>query len=187
MMGVQSDEQILTMIKSSGNPERGYRMLMNTYQRPLYNHIRRLVQSHDDADDILQNTFVKVFRNISNFEERSSLYTWIFKIASNEAYTFINKHNRYAAFLNNGESSAELESKTVPTAQINGEQIREMLSLAMESLPMKQKQVFSLRYFEEMDYRQMSEVLETSEGALKASFHHAVKKIETFIKSSNLY
>ena len=187
MMEVQSDEQILAMIKSNSNPERGYRMLMNAYQRPLYNHIRRLVQSHDDADDILQNTFVKVFRNISNFEERSSLYTWIFKIASNEAYTFISKNNRYTALLYNGESSAELESKAVSSGQLNGEQVREILHIAMESLPVKQKQVFSLRYFEEMDYRQMSEVLETSEGALKASFHHAVKKIESFIKSSNLY
>lgn len=187
MMGIQNDEKILAMIKSGGNPERGYRMLMDTYQLILYKHIRRLVHSHEDADDILQNTFVKVFRHIGNFEERSSLYTWIFKIASNEAYTFVSKNNRYASFFDNGVGNAELETQTVSTTHFSGEQIREMLDRAMESLPFKQKQVFSLRYFEEMDYRQMSEMLETSEGSLKASFHHAVKKIESFIKSGNLY
>lgn len=187
MMAAEKDEQILAMIKSGGNPERGYRLLMDAYQLPLYRHIRRMVQSHEDADDVLQNTFLKVFRNIANFEERSSLYTWIFKIASNEAFTFIKKNNRHAAFFDNGESSADLESRSIATSQVNGEQIREMLHVAMEYLPVKQKQVFSLRYFEEMDYRQMSAVLETSEGALKASFHHAVKKIEDFIKSKNLY
>ena len=182
-----TDEQILTMILEGEEQERAYRALMSKYQQMLYQHIMHMVNSHDDTNDILQNTFIKIFRNIGKFEKRSSLYTWIYRIASNESLNFLNKRKRIIAQSANGDKLNVLENNLQSDESPDPEEIRSLLSNAIDTLPAKQKCVFNLRYFEEMSYRDMAEVLETSEGALKASFHHAVKKIESYFKSVNIY
>lgn len=184
-MSIQ-DEKILSLVKNLNTLDEGFNLLMNTYQKRLYHHIRSIVNIHDDTDDILQNTLIKVFKNINKFEGRSNLYTWLYRIATNEATSFLKKNNRKNRFVDN------LKLESVPISfeddnGMNGEFIKNMLHKAINELPDKQKIVFSLRYFEEMSYKEMSEVLGTSIGALKASYHHAVKKIEKFIKQVGVY
>jgi len=155
---------------------------MSLYKERLYWHIRKMVYLHDDADDILQNTFIKVFKNINNFKEDSKLYSWMYRIATNEAITFINKK----AAKQHVELS-ELQLNTVSNLNndldYTGDEIQLKLQKAIVSLPHKQQLVFSMKYFEEMKYTDMSEILDTSVGALKASYFHAVKKIEEFLKT----
>ncbi|NOR27805.1 MAG: sigma-70 family RNA polymerase sigma factor [Lutibacter sp.] len=155
---------------------------MTLHKERLYWHIRKIVLSHDDADDVLQNTFIKVFKNIHSFKENSKLYSWMFRIATNEAITFINKKAAKQHV-----DISELQHKMADTlhedTNYTGDEIQELLQKAIFTLPQKQQLVFNLKYFEEMKYNEMSEVLETSVGALKASYFHAVKKIEIFLKS----
>jgi len=182
-----TDEQILQLIKSSSEKERGYRVLMSTYQEMLYQHIRRIVKNHEDTNDVLQNTFIKIFKHIAKFEGRSSLYTWIYRIATNEALTQVKKTQKLLLVQDRNEVDNGLENQLAASNSPESESISEMLVAAMETLPDKQRSVFSLRYYEEMSYREMSSVMGTSEGALKASFHHAVKKIEQYFKQVNIY
>jgi RNA polymerase sigma-70 factor, ECF subfamily len=177
------DEVILDLIKNSGSLERGFRALMEKYQEKLYWNIRRMVLNHDDADDVLQNTFIKVYRNIGQFEQKSSLFTWLYRIATNETLSFIerNKKWKYDNLEDQSEHPAILALKSDP--YFDGDEISLRLEAAVLTLPDKQRQVFQMRYYEEMSYRDIAEILNTSEGALKASFHHAVKKIEEFVKS----
>lgn len=155
--------------------EAGFRLLMSTYQEKLYAHIRRMVLSHDDTDDVLQNTFIKSYRALNNFQEKSSLYTWLYRIATNEALTFLESKKRNTVVsMDNVQVRA---SHDIPS----DEQILEKLRLALDTLPAKQKLVFNMRYYDEMPYEQMSQILDTSVGALKASYHHALKKIETHL------
>lgn len=184
-MGIQ-DEKILSLVQNSNTLDEGFKLLMNTYQKRLYHHIRSIVNSHDDTDDVLQNTMIKVFKNIKKFEGRSNLYTWLYRIATNESTSFLNTNNRKNSFVDN----VEVETFSIATEDyngLNGEYIKNVLYKAIKELPEKQKVVFSLRYFEEMSYKDMSEVLDTSVGALKASYHHAVKKIEKYIKQVGVY
>lgn len=176
-----SDERILTLIQNSKVSEKGYRLLLEKYQERLYWHIRRLVLDHDDANDVVQNCFVKVFKNIHGFQQKSALYTWLYRIATNEAITFINNKNRKQAFSIEDEA-INLKNQLEADPHFDGDHIQIRLQQAIQLLPEKQRAVFNLRYFEEMDYGQMSEVLETSVGALKASYHHAVKKIEKYFQ-----
>lgn len=159
-----------------------FRRLLSEYQRPLYRHIRNIVLDHDDTDDVLQNTFIKVFNNLSNFKGESKLFSWMYRIATNEAITFINQRARKA-----GISSEELQSKAVNQleADVNydGDEIQLKLQKAVATLPEKQQLVFKMKYFEELKYEDISEILGTSVGALKASYHHAVKKIEEYLNS----
>jgi RNA polymerase sigma-70 factor (ECF subfamily) len=182
-----TDEQILLLIRDKSASERGYRLLMDQYQGLLYQHIRRIVNDHDDTNDVLQNTFLKVFRNIGKFEGRSSLYTWIYRIATNEALSYIGKARRLKGVFNNSEGESDLENKLTANNSPEGEKIAGMLQAAMKTLPEKQKCIFSLRYYEEMSYKQIASITGTTEGALKASFHHAVKKIEHYFKQENIY
>ncbi|MFZ4426143.1 MAG: RNA polymerase sigma factor [Saprospiraceae bacterium] len=174
-----TDEQILALIHSPQTLEQGFRHLIGKYQERLYYHIRYLVSDHEDANDVLQNTLLKVFQGIAGFEGRSSLFTWLYRIASNEAVSFLNKKKTGTLVTN--DTLMEYLSNTMPaTGHFDGEDLQRRLILAMQQLPDKQRQVFVMRYFESMSYKEISAILDTSEGALKASFHHAVKKIERY-------
>jgi RNA polymerase sigma-70 factor (ECF subfamily) len=140
------------------------------------------VISHEDADDILQNTFVKAWRSIGKFREESSLYTWLYRIATNESLTFINSNKR-KSFISMNNTSEFLMNNLISDPYVEGDEIQLKLQEAILKLPEKQRLVFNMKYFDEMKYDQMSEILDTSVGALKASYHHAVKKIEEFIKN----
>jgi len=177
-----TDEQILNRIRSESEREQGYRQLMNSYQESLYQHIRRLVRSHEDAADVLQNTFIRVFRHIDQFEGRSSLHTWLFRIATNESLSFLKKQSRRKLVFEGNHSQNGMENRLLAETGPEGDKIRIWLKQAMDVLPEKQKVVFSLRYFGEMSYEELSEATGTSAGALKASFHHAVRKIEKHLK-----
>jgi len=157
---------------------------MTQYQERLYWHIRRMTHVHQDADDVLQNTFIKVFRNIGNFQGNAKLYTWLYRIATNECITFLKSRNRRAtSAIDNNDHSLEHQLKA--DSYWDGDRAQLLLQLAMDTLPEKQKAVFLLRYYDNMPYKEMEKVLDTSIGALKASYHHAVKKIEHYIKHSD--
>lgn len=149
----------------------------------MYWHIRNIVKDHDDTDDILQNTLLKIFRNIKQFKGDSKLYSWMYRIATNESITFLNKKARRQQI-----TSEELQNQIIDNLEsdvyFEGEEIQLKLQRAIATLPDKQQQVFNMKYFEELKYREMAEILNTSEGALKASYHFAVKKIEEFLKTN---
>jgi len=179
-----SDDQILELLRSDKTFDRGFRMLMSAYKERLYWHIRRLVLVHEDADDVLQNTFIKIYRGILQFEGKSKLYTWMYRIATNEAITFLQNRNR-----NSTNSIDDLAGRLTNHLRaddwFDGDALQQQLQTAMAQLPEKQRIVFNLRYYDEMPYEEMSNMLDTSVGALKASFHHAVKKIETFFREAD--
>jgi len=154
--------------------EQGFRLLMVTYQERLYAHIRRMVNEHEDANDVLQNTFIKVFRSIERFQGNSQLYTWLYRIATNETITFLNKKKKKSTTSIDNEE-LNIANRLSADSYFDGESAQRSLKRALESLPEKQKLVFNMRYYDEMPYQVISEVLETSVGALKASYHHAVK------------
>lgn len=160
--------------------QRGFRLLVGKYSSRLYWHIRRLVILHEDADDALQNTFINAWRNIGDFRNESSLYTWLYTIATNEALTLINKRKK-----NQAVALDDLEdyfaSSPEGSTWFDGDAAEVKLQNAILRLPEKQRIVFNLRYYDELTYEEMSKILNTSAGALKASYHHAVKKIENFI------
>lgn len=184
--GVSVDEQILYLLQIKGDFDKGFKLLMEQYEERLYWHIRGMVNTHENANDVVQNTLVKVFRNIAKFKGQSKLYTWLYRIATNEALTFLKKEQRRHSEDLDGEEKSHLN--TLPaSSSVDGEQAWKALQKAIEQLPDKQKTVFVLRYFDEMSYRDMSETLKTSEGALKASFHHALKKVEKYLREVELY
>lgn len=160
-----------------------FQKLVREYQKPLYNHIRNIVLNHDDCDDVLQNTFIKVFQYLNGFKGESKLFSWIYRIATNEAITFINNKAK-----RNGTTSEAMQTKIVENLQsdvyFDGNDIQIKLQKAITLLPEKQQLVFKMKYFEELKYENMSEILGTSVGALKASYHHAVKKIEDYMNSN---
>jgi len=173
-----TDTELLELVAL--NKENGFRALMHQYQEQTYWHIRRMVTTHEDADDVVQNTFIKVFRNLDRFKGQSKLYTWIYRIATNESLTFLKKRKKRQAE-SIDESDNNLENNLVADSFFDGSNIQLILQKAIIALPEKQKAVFTLRYYEEMPYKEMAEVLDTSVGALKASYHHAVKKIEEYL------
>jgi RNA polymerase sigma-70 factor (ECF subfamily) len=160
-----------------------FKQLVQQYQKPLYFHIRNIVLNHDDTDDVLQNTFIKVFSNIKNFKGESKLYSWIYRIATNESLTFIEQRAK-----KQGISNEEVQQKAILNLEsdvyFEGNEIQLKLQKAIAILPEKQQLVFKMKYFEEIKYENMSEILDTSVGALKASYHHAVKKIEEYLKTN---
>ncbi len=179
-----SEEQILALLATPATHERGFRLLVQRYQEPLYRHIRRLVLNHDDADDVLQNTFIKVFKSIQRFEGKSKLFTWLYRIATNEAISFLQQQQRHQTDNLEQPEISNTSRQLRADAYFDGSEIEQKLQKALLLLPEKQRVVFNLRYFEEMPYEQMSEILDTSVGALKASYHHAVKKVEAFFIGS---
>ncbi|MDC6365070.1 MULTISPECIES: RNA polymerase sigma factor [Flavobacteriaceae] len=176
-----AEETLVKELQQKESQAKAFEVLVNTYKERLYWHIRRIVLDHDDADDVLQNTFIKVYRNIEGFKGDSKLYSWMYRIATNESLTFLKQKSKKL-----GVSDEELKKTMVENLQsdvyFEGNEIQLKLQKAMATLPDKQKLVFSMKYFQEMKYNEISEVLETSVGALKASYHLAVKKIEAYIK-----
>ena len=162
--------------------EKAFRELISLYKERLYWHIRKIVISHDDTDDVLQNTFIKVCKNIDKFNQESKLFSWMYRIATNESITFINKRakERNVAV---SEIHEQLASSLESDRYFSGEEIQKILQMAIATLPQKQQLVFNMKYFDDLKYTQISEVLGTSVGALKASYFHAVKKIENYIKN----
>ena len=147
----------------------------------MYWHVRKIVISHDDTDDVLQNTFIKIYKNIGKFKQESKLFSWMYRIATNEAITFINKRNKERK-IDISEVQEQIVSTLESDIYFSGEEIQEILQKAIASLPQKQQLVFNMKYFDNIKYTQISEILGTSVGALKASYFHAVKKIESYIK-----
>ncbi|WGK66369.1 RNA polymerase sigma factor [Flavobacteriaceae bacterium YJPT1-3] len=154
---------------------------MRLYKERLYWHVRKIVLNHDDADDVLQNTFIKVFRSIDRFEAQSKLYTWVYRIATNEALSFIRKRSKLQGIpMEEVQQQAAAQLSSDP--YFNGDRAQLQLQRAIAELPSRQQLVFNMKYFEEMKYREIADVLETSEGSLKASYHHAVKKIKQYLE-----
>ncbi len=182
MVFVIEEQELILQLKNKKTQDKAFRILMSQYKERLYWHIRKIVISHDDADDVLQNTFVKVFRNIKNFNADSKIYSWMYRIATNESITFINKRAKQQT-VDITEYQQNLAHNLQEDILFNGSQIQLILQKAIATLPQKQQLVFNMKYFDEMKYNEMSEILETSVGALKASYFHAVKKIERIISS----
>ena len=180
MTPFQDDKDLLELFKDPASKEQAFTSIIKKYQEKLYWHIRRIVVTHEDADDVLQNMFIKVWKGLENFREDSQLYTWLYRIATNESLTFINKEKKRNSVSLSDEENG-LSNKLKSDSHFDANKLEWKLQLAIQSLPEKQRLVFNLRYYEEMPYEEMSHVLETSEGALKASYHHAAKKIENFI------
>lgn len=174
------DKTLLEQFRSEVTKERAYTGIIKKYQEKLYWHIRRMVVEHEDANDVLQNMFIKVWRGLANFREDSQLYTWLYRIATNECLTFLEQQKKRKSISISDEHTG-MEDKLRADKDFDPQKIEWKLQLAMQQLPEKQRLVFNLRYYDEMPYEEMSRVLETSEGALKASYHHAVKKIEDYI------
>ena len=178
-----SDTELLALFKNQSTKEIAFTGIVKKYQERLYWHIRRMVNSHEDANDILQNVLVRVWNGLDKFREDSQLYTWLYRIASNESLSFIEQRKKKSA-LSLSDVENGISNKLKADEHFDSQKIEWKLELAIQQLPEKQRLVFSLRYYDEMPYEEMSKVLETSEGALKASYHHAVKKVEEFLKNN---
>ncbi|MGJ8745303.1 RNA polymerase sigma factor [Polaribacter sp.] len=177
-----TEESILiAQLSNAKTKEKAFKELIALYKERLYWHIRKIVISHDDADDVLQNTFIKIFKNIDKFNEQSKLFSWMYRIATNESITFINKRAKERK-LDIDDYQQELSSNLAEDEFFTGEEIQLILQKAIATLPQKQRLVFNMKYFDDLKYEEISEILETSVGALKASYFHAVKKIESYIK-----
>ncbi|NBR36859.1 MAG: sigma-70 family RNA polymerase sigma factor [Chitinophagales bacterium] len=175
-----SDNELLLRFKSADTREAAFTDLIKKYQERLYWHIRRMVVSHEDANDLLQNVLIRVWNALEKFREESQLYTWLYRIATNECLSFLEqKKKRTTLQLSDDENGLVQQLKA--DADFDPQKLEWKLQVAIQQLPEKQRIVFSLRYFDEMPYEEMSNVLDTSEGALKASYHHAAKKIERFL------
>ncbi len=174
---------LIQQLKNARTQDKAFRELMSIYKERLYWHIRKIVISHDDTDDVLQNTFVKVYRSIHNFKAESKLYSWMYRIATNEAITFINKRAKERK-IDMNEMQHQLVENLQADVYFDGNEIQLQLQKAIACLPQKQRLVFNMKYFDDMKYKDISEVLETSVGALKASYHYAVKKIESILKET---
>lgn len=175
-----SDSELLVKFRNPGTKESAYTSIVRKYQEKIYWHIRRMVVEHDDANDVLQNVLIRVWNGLANFREDSQLFTWLYRIATNESLTWLEQQKkRSSVSLSDVESG--LSNKIVADKHFDSSKLEWKLQLAIQQLPEKQRIVFGLRYYDEMPYEEMSKVLETSEGALKASYHHAVKKIEDYM------
>lgn len=178
-----NDSEILELFQQSENKEKAFSMLVKKYQERLYWHIRRMLVTHDDTNDVLQNMFIKVWKYLEDFRQDSGLYTWLYRIATNESLTFLQQQKKKSTHsLSDHENY--LENTLRSEKGFDANKLEWKLQMAIQSLPEKQKAVFNLRYYDEMPYEKMSEVLETSVGSLKASYHHAAKKIEEYIKGN---
>lgn len=180
---VDNEKELLSQLKSAPTQEKGFRDLITLYKERLYWHIRKIVISHDDADDVLQNTFIKVYKNINNFKGDSKLYSWMYRIATNEAITQLNKNAKRLQITNEAVQKYAINNLHADV-YFDGNDIQLKLQKAIATLPQKQQLIFNMKYFDKIKYRNMSEILETSEGALKASYHIAVKKIEAYLTTN---
>ncbi len=183
---MQKDDEnvLLEKLKNPTTANEAFSRLVSQYSEQLYWQIRKIVLSHDDANDVLQNTFIKIWTNIDSFRSESKLSTWLYKIAVNESITFLNKQ-RAQHNISIDDTEAHLLSKLEGDTYFDGDEAQLKLQKAILTLPEKQRIVFNMKYFDDMKYEEMSEILGTSVGALKASYHHAVKKIEAFFSDEN--
>lgn len=180
------EKVLISALQSDAQKEKAFRLLVTEYKERLYWHIRKIVLNHEDTDDVLQNTFIKIFKNINRFKGDSKLFTWMYRIATNEAITFINKR----AKKNNITIEAvkdQIISKLESDVYFEGDTIQLHLQKAIATLPQKQQLVFNMKYFENHNYETLSEILNTSVGGLKSSYHIAVKKITAILKSNETF
>ncbi len=177
-----TDLELLKLINDPKTKEKGYRHLLEFYQKRVYGIIRKMVIIHEDADDVCQNTFIKAFKNIHNFQGNSGLFTWLYRIATNESLNFLEKKKRRYFFPIEDHRSAMVHYID-HSSHISGDDIQKTLQKIILKLPEKQRLVFNLKYFEDLSYDEMSKITGTSVGALKASYHHAVKKIENELQT----
>ena len=184
MKTIFNEEDILEMLRNPDTQKKGFAYVVEEYSERLYWQIRKMVYSHDDANDILQDVFIKAWLNIDKFRGDAKLSTWLYKIAINESITFINR-SKAKLNLSIDDDDSFLVNKLEGDKYFDGDQAQLLLQQAVVTLPEKQRLVFQMKYFNELKYDEMSEILGTSVGALKASYHHAVKKVEKFLKESN--
>ncbi len=174
------DNELVKQLQTKTSKDQAFKTLVSLYKERLYWHIRNIVKSHDDADDVLQNTFIKVYKSIDNFKGDSKLYSWLYRIATNESITLINKNAKRLQI-----TSEEVQNLAINNLQADvyfeGDAIQLKLQKAIATLPEKQQLVFNMKYFQDLKYKDMADILETSEGALKASYHIAIKKLEKYL------
>jgi len=176
----QEDKDLLSEFRNPDTRESAFGKILKKFQEKLYWHIRRMVVDHEDTNDLLQNVFIKVWKSLDHFREDSQLYTWLYRIATNECLSFLEQKKKKQA-LSLESSDGQLAERIRAEKHFDSGKLEWKLQLAIQQLPEKQRVVFHLRYYDEIPYAEMSRILETSEGALKASYHHAVKKIEDYI------
>ena len=176
-----TDTELVQLFLDEDTRNYAFELIVKKYQEKLYWHIRKMMISHDDTNDVLQNTMINAYNGLKNFREEASLFTWLYRIATNEALSAIKRKKR-GLFLNLDDVRSQLERSLTEDPYVNGDDIQIKLQKAILALPEKQRLVFNMKYFDEMKYEDISEILKTSVGALKASFHHAVKKIEKYFE-----
>lgn len=179
----QSDKELLKLFRISSSRNYAFDMIVRKYQERLYWHVRKIILNHEDTDDILQNAFIKIWKGLDNFREDSHLYTWLYKIATNEALNFL-KSKKRKFFLPFSDYGYPGEKEPESDPYFNGDELQMKLQKAIVTLPEKQRLVFNMKYFDEMKYEDISKILDTSVGSLKASYHHAVKKIEKYLNEN---
>jgi RNA polymerase sigma-70 factor, ECF subfamily len=177
------DKEIIELFRDKNQKEEAFKILINNYSKPLYSQIRKILISHEDSNDVLQDTFIKIFKNLDKFRGDSELFTWLYRIATNEAINFINSKKRSYTFSSITYEDT-LVNKLTADEFFDGDEIQILLQKAILKLPTKQRLVFNMKYFEEMKYEDIAKILDTSVGALKASYHHAVKKIEKYLSDN---
>ncbi|MPM40665.1 ECF RNA polymerase sigma factor SigW [bioreactor metagenome] len=177
------DKDLLQLFREEGKENYAFNLIVDKYSERLYWHIRKITASHDDTNDILQNTFVKAWNALPSFREESRLYTWLYRIATNESLTLIKK-SKMRSFLSLSDYSKQVENQLEADPYFNGDETQRIFRKAIMKLPGKQRAVFTMRYYDEMKYEEISEILGTSVGALKASYHHAFQKIQEYLKES---
>lgn len=175
------EKEIIALLQEPGRQHKAFECIVNKYSEQLYWQIRRMVFSHDDTNDILQNTFIKAWLNIDYFRGTAKMSTWLYRIALNESLTFLNKQ-RATSHLSIDDEDAEMTNNLEGDPYFDGDETQKAFLKAIQSLPQKQRIVFNMKYFDEMKYEEISEIVGTSVGALKASYHHAVKKILSFLE-----
>ena len=175
-----SDQQLLIEFRDPLTKQAAFTALVKKYQEKVYWLVRRMLVSHEDTNDVVQNTFIRVWNGLEKFREDSQLYTWIYRIATNECLSFLEQQKR-KPLASLSEKDQERAEQVKADSHFDAQKLEWKLELAIQQLPERQRMVFILRYYQEMPYEQMSKLLETSEGALKASYHHAAKKIEQYI------
>lgn len=177
-----TDSELINLFRDESQRDPAFKMIVARYQERIYWHIRKLVINHDDTDDLMQNTFIRAWNGLQKFREESQLFTWLYRVATNEALTFLN-HKKRKLFLSLSDYEHELSTALETDEYFNGDEIQMKLQKAILTLPEKQRVVFNMKYFDEMKYEDMSDILGTSVGALKASYHHAIKKIEKYFEA----
>lgn len=175
-----NEREVLALLQKESTQKQGFEMIVTRYSEQLYWQIRRMVLSHEDANDLLQNTFIKAWMNLNYFRAEAKLSTWLYRIALNECLSFLNKQ-RAAVTVSLDAPEADALQRLESDPYFSGDKAQMALQKALLALPEKQRMIFNLKYYQEMKYKEMSEIFGTSVGSLKASYHHAVKKIERFL------